>query len=232
MRRFFGEKKGNEIIILEDEFFHLKKVLRMSECDKLIACINDDNDYYCTIKSILKDRCICDIDDIQENKSNPKKHITLFQMLPKKDYFDKIVAKSIELGVSDLYFFKSEYSANMPFKKERLFSQIMTACKQCERSKLISANDILSFDKMLEKLSKFDCVIFAYEKCKEYYDFAKISSFDNIALIIGAEGGFSEKEATEICQRKVIATSLGSRILRCDTASLTLLTLVNYFTKN
>ena len=232
MRRFFGEKSGNEIIILEDELFHLKKVLRMKEGDKLIACINDENDYYCTIKSILKDRCICDIDDIKQNKSNPQKHITLFQMLPKKEYVDKIVAKSIELGISDLYFFKSEYSINIPLKKERLLSQIMTACKQCERSKLISANDILSFDKMLEKLSKFDCVIFAYEKCKDFCDFKNISNFDNIALIVGAEGGFSENEATQISSKKAITTSLGSRILRCDTASLTLLTLVNYFTKN
>ena len=41
MKRFFGKKENDNIIIEGDEFFHLKKVLRLNEGDKIIACVND-----------------------------------------------------------------------------------------------------------------------------------------------------------------------------------------------
>ena len=54
MRRFFGKKDNNNIILEESESYHLQKVLRMKEGERLIACVNDDYDYYCTIKEIKK----------------------------------------------------------------------------------------------------------------------------------------------------------------------------------
>ena len=231
MRRFFGNLVNNEIIINGEEYLHLTKVLRQKEGDKIIACIDDENDYYCTILKQYKNYCKCNIDKIEKNKSNPKKNITLFQMLSKKEYFDTIVAKSIELGVSNLEFFTSQYSSPMNIKKERLSNQVMTACKQCERSKLINANTPITFAQMLSKLKNYNLVLFAYEKSNEKFNFESLKDVDNIAIIIGAEGGFSENEKEEIAQKSVML-SLGTRILRCDTAVISLLTLVSYFSEN
>lgn len=231
MKRFFGKKIEDKIILDEGEFFHLKKVLRMNEGDKVIANINDENDYYCQIEKINKNDCILTIEKVESCPALPQKNITLFQMLPKKDYFDDILAKSVELGVSKIVPFTSEYTMIKTFKRERVDTQIMTACKQCERSKLVPVEDIITFDKMLPLLSEYDLVIFAYERETKMFDPEILKDKQNIALIVGNEGGFSDKE-TEILKKLATTISLGKRILRCDTAVTALLSLVSILSNN
>ena len=231
MKRFFGKKINDKILIEEGEFFHLRKVLRMNEGDKVIACINDENNYYCQIEKINKNDAILTIESVEKCPALPNRNITLFQMLPKKDYFDDILAKSVELGVSKIVPFTSEYTMIKTFKRERVDTQIMTACKQCERSILVPVEDIISFDKMLDRLCEYDLVIFAYERETQKFNPQILNGKQNIALIVGNEGGFSPEETQKL---KPLAStiSLGKRILRCDTAVTALLSLVSILSDN
>ncbi|MBO5395187.1 MAG: 16S rRNA (uracil(1498)-N(3))-methyltransferase [Clostridia bacterium] len=226
MKRFFGKQFGKQILIDGDEFVHLKKVLRMEEGDKIIASLNDENDYYCTIAKINKNDCVLDVDSAEKCPALPNRDITLFQMMPKKDYFDAIIAKSIELGVNEIIPFSSQFTQNKIFKRERIQTQIQTACKQCERSKLPVVSDIISFKQMLENLGDFDVVIFAYENEENPFTPAILENKQKIAVIVGNEAGFSEEEAKQIQARPVQSISLGKRILRCDTAVVATLSLV------
>lgn len=233
MRRFFGRKENNNIIIENGEYNHLKKILRMKEGDNVIACVNDENDYYCTIEKMNKDNCTLKIDKIELCPALPKKNIVLFQMLPKKDYFDEILPKAIELGVNEIYFFTSSFTMIKNFKRERVASQIMTACKQCERSKLATVHDVIDFDKMIELLKGYDTIIFANEHEKtQTFDIKMVEDKENIAVVIGNEGGFSEEEAKTLIDNGAVSFTLGNRILRCDTAVVAVLTLVGLFSKN
>ena len=232
MRRFFGQKINDDYIkIEENEFFHIKKVLRMNEKDSLICYTNDEFEYTCTIEKMNKNDCLCKIDKKCKCVGLPKNNITLFQMMPKKEYIDEIIPKSIELGVSHIYFFSSEFTLNKSLKKERVETQIMSACKQCERSKLLEFHDIIKFDKMIELLKNYDLVIFAYEDENNIFKPEILKNKKNIAIIVGNEAGFSQKEA-EIISKKATSVSLGKRILRCDTAVCTLLSLVSVLTNN
>lgn len=233
MRRFFGEKQDDKIIVKGDEFFHLKKVLRMGVGDDLICYVNDENEYECKIDSMEKDFCECQITKVEKCKAIPKKNITLFQMMPKRDYFDSILPKAIELGVSEIYFFTSEFTILKSFKRERVESQIESACKQCERSKKIVVNDMIDFDLMLKKLGEYEIVVFAYEDETNSFDWQTLSSYNNIAVVIGNEAGFSDDEANKIKQVSIVkSVSLGTRILRCDTAVVATLSLVGVMSKN
>lgn len=232
MKRFFGEKFGeNKILLKDNEFFHLRKVLRMNEGEKVIACINDENDYYCEIEKINKNDCILSIESIEKCPALSNRNITLFQMLPKKDYFDDILAKSVELGVNRIVPFTSQYTMIKTFKRERVDTQIMTACKQCERSMLVPVEEVTTFDKMLSRLSEYDLVIFAYERETERFNPEILKNKQNIALIVGNEGGFSPDE-TEKLRKLSTTVSLGKRILRCDTAVTALLSLVSILSGN
>ena len=234
MKRFLGEKENDYIKISNDEFFHLKKVLRMKEGDQLIAIINDENDYYCTISQMNKDYCICNIDKVEKNLANPQKDITLFQMLPKKEYLDSIVPKSIELGIKNLFFFTSQWTMIKTIKQERLSSQILTACKQCERSKLIKANPLLKFNDMINMLDEFDLVLLPYENesVENIFKPEILKDKNKIAVIVGNEAGFADNEAEIIKNKGAVSISLGQRILRCDTAATAVLSLVSILTKN
>lgn len=233
MHRFFGRKEDDKIIIDGGECFHMKKVLRMNEKDNVIACVNDENDYYCTIENMNKDNAVLTIDRIERNKALPNRNIVLFQMLPKKDYFDEILPKAIELGVNEIYFFTSQYSSGKNFKRERVDSQVLSACKQCERSILVPVHDVLDFEDMIKKLDGFDTIIFANEHEKDqHFTTSMVEDKDNIAVVIGGEGGFSEDEAKALIKQGASSFTLGSRILRCDTAVVSVLTLVGIFSNN
>lgn len=231
MKRFFGKKENDNIIIEGDEFFHLKKVLRLNEGDKIIACVNDENDYYCTLQKFEKDFCRCHIDNVKVNDGAPKRNIVLFQMMPKKEYFDNIIPKAIEMGVSEIQFFTSEWTMVKNFKEERVKNMVTTACKQCERSALVKVSQPIAFKKMIEKLDGFDKVIFAYENAETAFSESMINDAQNICVVIGNEAGFTDKEAKEI-MAKSQTISLGKRILRCDTAVVATLALVSILSGN
>lgn len=231
MKRFFGEKHDENIIISGSEFDHLKKVLRMKEGEEVVACLNDEFDYYCVIEKLNKNDAVLKILDKKVCKALPKKDITLFQMIPKKEYLDSIIAKSIELGVNKIVPFISEYTLVRQLKMERINMQIKTACKQCERSKLIEFSQPVKFDDLPKMLKEYDLVIFAYEKSNTPFDPEILKNKNKIAIIIGNEAGFSEKEG-EILSKCSTVISLGERILRCDTAVVATLSIVSLLSGN
>lgn len=231
MKRFFGEKYRDKIIIKDSEFNHMKKVLRMQEGDKVIASINDENDYFCIIEKMDKNQALLSIERIETCPALPKKNIVLFQMLPKKEYLDNIIAKSVELGVNKIIPFTSEYTMVKDIREDRVATQIMTACKQCGRSKLVEFEKCIKFEDIINRLKDFDLVLFAYEKEKEMFNPDIIKDKQNIAVIVGNEGGFSEREG-EILKQHATSISLGNRILRCDTAVISMLSLVGILSEN
>ena len=234
MRRFFGKKNGEFVIIENDELVHLAKVLRKKEGDQIICCANDEFDYYCQIVSVDKKQCKAKIEKAVKCPALPNKQITLFQALPKKEYLDEIVFKAVELGVTCLQLFVSDFSNTGKINAERINAQILSASKQCERSKLMKCNPLIEFDKMVKLLKNFDLVIFANEKEKQngIFDIKNLEKAEKIAIIIGNEGGFSENEIAKLLKEEVFSITLGRRILRCTTATTTILALINALTKN
>lgn len=231
MKRFFGRKDGNNIIIDGTELSHLKKVLRLNEGDQIIANVDDDYDYFCTITKLGKNDCLARIDNYSICPALPKQNIALFQMLPKKEYFDNIIAKSIELGVNKIIPFTSQYTMIKDIREDRVLTQVMTACKQCERSKLVKVNKPVKLKDLPQMLTEYDLVIFAYENEERPFDPQILNHKQNIAVIVGNEAGFSEDEA-ELLKQCSHSISLGKRILRCDTAVITTLALVSVLSNN
>lgn len=231
MKRFFGEKIKDKILIKDNEFNHLKKVLRMNEGDEIIACVNDEYDYFCSIEKINKNDALLNINEIKLNPAQPKKNIVLFQMLPKKEYLDNIIAKSVELGVSKIIPFTSKYTMIKDIKYDRVATQILTACKQCGRSKLVEFERCEKINNIPSLFKNFDLVLFANEKEEKMFNVEILKNCNNIAVIVGNEAGFSEEEI-QLLKKHASSISLGKRILRCDTAVTTMLSLVGVLSGN
>ena len=232
MKRFFGKRINNIISFEEGEAQHIRQVLRLKEGDKVIGMLNDDNDYYCTITEISKQKVVAEIDEIKPNIANPYKDITLFQAMPKREYFENIVTKTIELGVSKIVPFISKWTVNHDYKKERLNTIVATACKQCERSLLPEVCEVVNFNNMLNKLTDYELVLFANEKETEPFNLSTLKNYNKIAVVVGCEGGFAEDEIEQIKQVGAKSISLGKRILRCDTATIAMMSIVNILSGN
>lgn len=234
MRRFFGKIEKDKAIIEGDELKHLANVIRLKQGDKFILFANDEYDYACQILSIDKKRAVAEILEKKISPTLPKKNIVLFQALPKKEAFDTIVQKACELGASKVVPFSSEFVVNKSgINLERLNSIIMSACKQCERPKVMEICQMISFKEMLEELKQFDKILFANEIDGKRCDLSCLEKSQNIAVIVGCEGGFSEKEKEELLKvDNVLSLTLGSRILRADTASILMLGIASLFSQN
>ena len=238
MRRFFGKIENSVAIIEGEEFVHLKTVLRGKIGEKVMVYNGSESEYICQINKINKNDAICSIIENRICQGLPKKNIILFQALIKRDKMEEVLAKTVELGVSKLIPFESEFCTVKPSenKKERLEKIVISACKQCERSVPMQIGECLSFKDLLKEIKCFSkteksIVLFANERKGKAFDFSSLSDKENIAIIIGAEGGFSEEEKEElssVCE----SITLGKRILRSETASLVLCGLASVFSGN
>ena len=234
MRRFFGEKDGDKIVVKDGEFIHLKNVLRLGVGDEIIVSLNTDIEYVCEIEKMTKTSAICKINGENKCLRNPLKNIVLFQAVAKKPKFEFIVQKATEIGISEIVPFMSEYciAKVTENKAERLYEIALNACKQCERTiipKISPATDVIG---VIERFKEFDIVLFANERADVGEKLKSLSKQKNIAIIVGSEGGFSQKEKEKFVEAGAVSVSLGKRILRCETASVAMMSLVSILSDN
>lgn len=231
IRRFFANQSdcnGKEIFIKGDEFIHMTKVLRHKIGFKIIVCLDNDYEYYCTIKEINKDCAVCTIDCIQQSINEPKCNINLYIAISKPEKIELIVQKAVELGVKSITPIITKYSEKST-RLDRLNKISLEASKQCGRSKFILVNEPIEFEKAINNLSGVTLCGYELENKLSFSDIeTSVFSEKSINIFIGAEGGF---DVTEIQKLKDIGTlvfSLGTRILRTETAAISILTLVMY----
>ena len=233
-RRFIIDKDieiNEKFEILGEEAKHIM-VLRHNVGDTILV-----NDKICKINSITKQAVDCIAIEQAEEKGIPDTKITLFQALLKSDKMEFVIQKSVELGVYKIEPFSSKnvvvkLDDKDKIKKVERWNKIsLEASKQCGRSDVVNIGAVNTFSEMLDKLKDFELVIIAYEN--EINSLKNIIreklEVKNIAIIIGAEGGFEKGEVEEVLKNEnAVSVSLGERILRAETASLNLLSILMY----
>lgn len=233
-RRFFVEQKNvtdSFVTITGAELKHLSGVLRMRIGDRAIACINNGKDILCEIENINKDCAHLKILDIFEGKSELPCDITLFQAIIKGDKTDIAIQKAVELGIKKIVMFESDFTVAKTDNKEERYNRIaLEAAKQCGRS-INPKVEIMSFNDVVDSLNGFDLNVFCNERESNVSLFSMLNSIKNestMSVIVGSEGGFSEKEAV-IFAEKAVSVSLGKRILRAETASIFVLSVIGAY---
>lgn len=236
MRRFLGRLEKENVVVEGDELNHLSSVIRLREGDKFICITGDQFEYVCQLQKVDKRQAIAKVLSKSIAKANPQKNIVLFQALPKKEAFETIVQKACELGASKLVPFVSEHTVNKSgINLDRYKAIIASACKQCERSIAMDIENQISFGDLLDRLKKYQVVLFANEIDGKNWDLCELfdKNAKDIALVVGCEGGFTDKEKDELTLlQNVKSLSLGRRILRSDTASILLLGLCSLIADN
>lgn len=234
MRRFFGEKNGDKIVIKGDEYNHLKNVLRLKVGAEVLVSVNTPVEYVCEIVSLGKNGATCKINGEHECVGNPNKDITLFQAITKGAKFEFIVQKATEIGITRVIPFVSDFviAKVSEHKKDRLDGIIENACKQCERTIKTIVEDVETVDSIIEKFKDYDIVLFANERTDVGKEITKLTKYKKIGIIVGSEGGFSQREKERFIDAGTVSVSLGRRILRCETASVAMMSMVSIMSGN
>ncbi len=232
MYNFFvdeSEKQGSCFVITESDFNHISNVLRMKTGDEILVSCNGQASL-CKIE-IFSDYVKAEI--IEENYHNTSLPVKLhlFQGLPKSDKMELIIQKAVELGVEEITPVEMSRCVvkvdekKKKSKKERWQLIAESAAKQSKRVIIPKVNDIISYKQFLEKAEALSLLLVPYEN-KEGMKATKealslIKNGDTVGILIGPEGGFSETEIEQAENKGGKTISLGSRILRTETAAIT-----------
>ncbi len=234
MRRFFPERIEDGIAYFsQQESKHISKVLRMAVGD-LIIVPEGRGEWICKLSEVNLESCKAQTMEFRGCDAEPKKKLTLYMAYSKSDKMELVVQKAVELGISSYRPFISSRCVKVPDDKgaakanERFRRIAFEAVKQCGRAEEIEVNKPISFTDLLQEIKEHDVTLFAYEASEGSLREALSACNDNIAMIIGPEGGFSEKEAEEIISAGGISVSLGTRILRAETAAIALASIVAF----
>ena len=236
---FFGENNqinGNLITITGEDYNHIANVLRMKKEEKiLISNKHTSETYTCYINQINKNDIICTIIEKNDTSTEMNIKVDVYQGLPKADKMEYIIQKSVELGVNKIIPINMKYciaKIKDEEKKNIRWNKISeVAAKQSKRNIIPKVEMSIDINKACEELKKYDLVLVAYENeenatIKEALQNDK--EVKSIAVIIGPEGGISNDEIEKLKEIGAKIVTLGKRILRTETASIVLLSMITY----
>lgn len=241
MYQFFVEPaniQGNRIVITGDDVNHIKNVLRMKPGEE-IAVSNgiDGKEYRCGIEE-LGEEIICSLRFVKEDGVELPSKVTLFQGLPKADKMEMIIQKAIELGVYEIVpVANARCVVKLDAKKEKSKLQrwqtiAEAAAKQSKRRYIPKVENVMTFGEALAYAKTMDVVLVPYELAEDMSHTRQIMENlkpgQHIGFFIGPEGGFDEKEIEKAKQAGAIPITLGKRILRTETAGLTVMSFIMY----
>ena len=233
MYNFFvsiDNKKDGRYFITGDDFNHIKNVLRMTVGELFLVSCEGVSDL-CCLEDIQSDTVVAKITTENYQNTNLPINIHLFQGLPKSDKLELIIQKAVELGVASVTPVAMKRSIvkiddkKKKSKRERWQKVAESAAKQSKRTAIPQVQDVVTYKEMISAAKDLDLLLVPYE-CAEGMAATKtalreIKSGMNVGVVIGPEGGFEQTEIDLAREAGGKIISLGSRILRTETAAIT-----------
>lgn len=228
MKLFFGQIFPN-IEIDAAEQLHLLKVLRLREGDEIYLTDGKGNAAKGNLVVEGKKVSLAKTELLpKEPEDKTRLHIAIS---PTKniDRIEFFLEKAIEMGVSEVSFILTDHSERKNLNMERLQKQALAASKQSLRFYFPKINELQKLGDFLQTVSADDCFV---AHCNENFERSELSEIprENLTVLIGPEGDFSEREIQLLADKNIAAISLGERRLRTETAGI-LLAAWHYFSK-
>ena len=241
MPRFFVNSKDifdDNINITGEDYNHIKKVLRL-KCGEIVTLSDGiGNEYVAEIEEFGEGFVHTKVIESYKNTTEPPVKVTLYQGLPKSDKMDFIIQKSVELGISRIVPVLTERtvvrldSEKDALKKSERWNRIsQEASKQCNRGIIPKIEIPISFKEAIKQTKDNVLALIPYEK-ESANSLKQIlkrgGNITEISVFIGPEGGFTEQEIEEAVNMGLNSVTLGPRILRTETAGITVLSILMY----
>jgi len=196
---------------------------------------SEGNDFRGRVIRLSQEEASVLVFDAFSSTTESSVEIILLQALPEKERMELVVQKATELGVSAIIPFKSERSISLEEreakqKKAHRWQEIaVKAVQQSRRAKVPQVERYRLFNEALGICKEDGLKIFLYEKSGESLkEVLKRYQTKKVYVMVGPEGGFTEEEVRLAKDRGFIPVKLGQRILRTETAAITLVGILQY----
>jgi 16S rRNA (uracil1498-N3)-methyltransferase len=226
--------KGKEVLIKGPPLEALR--FQGGRAGSLITLTDSEgNDFRGRVLRLSKEEASVLIFDAFPSPTESSLEIILLQALPEKERMELIIQKATELGVSAIVPFKSERSISLEEreakqKKAHRWQEIaVKAVQQSRRAKVPRVEPYRSFQEALEVCEGEGLKIVLYEKEGENLkNVLRQNCPQKVYAVVGPEGGFTEGEVAQTKSMGFIPVKLGQRILRTETAAITLVGILQY----
>ncbi len=243
MFNFFVEPENlqdNVFLITGSDYNHIKNVLRMQVGSEfLVNCDGVSN--LCRLQDFTTDAVLAEI--VQENYQNTELNtkIYLFQGIAKGEKMDWIIQKCVELGCFEIIPTEMTHCVVKLEDKKKKQKQTRwqaiseSAAKQSKRTVIPAVLEPMSFKNALNYAKDLDLLLVPYENARGMVATKEaletIKNGNKIGIFIGPEGGFAEAEIEALTSLSGKTISLGSRILRTETAAITAVSMCMLYTE-
>ena len=241
MYRFFVNQDQVEdtvIHITGSDVNHIRNVLRMKQGEKILISSKETLEYTCYIERLEEEEVLAKILYVQENGLELPSKVYLFQGLPKSDKMEFIIQKAVELGVYEIVPVAAKRSvvkldAKKEANKRKRWQAISeSAAKQSKRMIIPQVTCVKSFEEAAAYADQLDIRLIPYELAKGMEKTREllegIRPGQSVGIFIGPEGGFEEQEISIAMEHGILPITLGKRILRTETAGMTILSILMY----
>lgn len=231
--------KEKEIWIEGSDVNHIRNVLRMAPGGQITVSSREEEgkEYRCQLTQIEEERITAKIMWVEESDRELPSKICLLQGLPKGDKMELIIQKAVELGVYEIVPVAAGRSVvKLDKKKEeaklrRWNAVAESAAKQSKRRIIPEVKNVMSFRDAAAYVSEnYERKLIPYELAQGMDHtrelFGSIKRGESIAVFIGPEGGFEEEEIVLAREHGICPVTLGKRILRTETAGMTVLSVL------
>lgn len=240
MYQFFvkdGQVAEHEVFIEGSDVNHIRNVLRMKAGDEVRVTNESGKNWRCAITELSEQLVHAQIVEEMSATELPCK-VYLFQGLPKNDKMELIIQKAVELGVYQVIPVAMKRCV-VKLDDKKAASKITrwqgiaeAAAKQSKRGIIPQITKVMTFAQALEYSSTAQVRLVPYElaegmdRTREIIE--QIQPGQDVAVFIGPEGGFDEDEIGKAIEAGMQPITLGKRILRTETAGMTVLSILMY----
>lgn len=239
MTQFFADASQinndeHRVVINGDDYNHIRNVLRMKPGEEFsVRCQGVPKEYRCGILEFTDDEVICEIRFVKDDDTELPVRVTIYQALPKADKMETVIQKCIELGAARIIPVRtSRCVVKLDEKKakskcERWQQIAESAAKQSQRGIIPLVGPVMDLDEALKDAEGLDVRLMPYELAGDMSStrriMSEISGGARVGVFIGPEGGFDETEVTRASEKGFVPITLGRRILRTETAAMTVM---------
>ena len=238
MTRFFVEPEAlaSEQVRLTGENFQHARVLRLKQEEKLLVCDGQGREALCAVREVGASEMELEVLERRESSAEARVRVSVYMAFPKADKLEHVIQKATELGAYEIVAFPSGRCVSRPDEKslrkklERWQKIAASAAEQSGRGRIPQVVTLGSYRQALERAKNADKALLFYEN--EHAVTLRMalegSPFGTVSLMTGPEGGLEEAEVEQARAAGLQVCTLGSRILRCETAPLCALSAVMY----
>lgn len=233
---------GQLVALDEAAANHVARVLRMQITQPLVLFNGDGSDYSVTLQKVDKREVIVRVDDCQEKATESPLAIRLAQVMSRGDRMDYVIQKSVEMGVSEILPLTSE-RCEVKLKGEREDKRLahwqqvaISAAEQSGRARLPVIHAPQQLDDWLQQAGLQqperqqadgpDLKLVLHHRTSAQLN--QLAAPRRLTLLIGPEGGLSRREIALAEQQGFLATALGPRVMRTETAPVAALAICQW----